>query len=279
MTYGYARVSTQEQNETRQLIALQNSGIEIHRIFVDKASGKDFMRPKYQEMRTLLKKGDFLIVQSLDRFGRSYDDIIDEWRYLVKTVGVDIRVLDMPLLDTKAGDGLVGKFVGDIVLQILSFVAEMERRKIKERQAQGIAIAKANGVKFGRPMTDVPPNLDEYIELYKSHVLSLRQAADKLGMARATFYRHATGLYKNRPAPPKKLDTTVFKPAQRPKLEKVEEKKPVDDGRPRPGKKPTVEWVMSLPPSERRQYAKDWTQDERLEAQRIEMKRIKGGYD
>lgn len=160
MIYGYARVSTVEQNEARQLIALKGAGVEEACILVDKASGKDFLRPKYQKLRRKLKKGDLLIVQSLDRFGRSYDDIISEWRYLVKEKGVDIQVLDMPLLDTRQGNGLVGKFVGDIVLQILSFVAEMERRKIKERQAQGIAAAKARGVRFGRPNVALPEGTD-----------------------------------------------------------------------------------------------------------------------
>lgn len=145
MTYGYVRVSTKEQIVDRQLIAMKAAGVA--NVLIDKASGKDFDRPQYKKLRKKLKRGDLLVIQSLDRFGRSYDDIIDEWRYLVKTVGVDVKVLDMPLLDTRQGEGLIGKFVSDIVLQILSFVAETERRKIKERQAQGIAAAKARGVR------------------------------------------------------------------------------------------------------------------------------------
>ena len=281
MTYGYARVSTVEQNEARQLYALQNSGIKIDHIFVDKASGKDFIRPKYQSMRALLKKGDFLIVQSLDRFGRSYDDIIDEWRYLVKTVGIDIKVLDMPLLDTKTGNGLVGKFVGDIVLQILSFVAEMERRKIKERQAQGIAIAKQKGIRFGRPKLILPPKFEESKALYLSHRLSLRDAADMAGMTSSTFHRHVTGWYDKQPSATRKENVAPIEekkvelskpPPSNPKPKK--EEKPIDDGGPRKGRKPTVAWVMNLPPAERKQYSVHWTPSERLEAKRIELRRI-----
>ena len=161
MTYGYVRVSTKEQVVDRQLVAVKTAGVA--NVLIDKASGKDFDRPQYQALRKTLKRGDLLVIQSLDRFGRSYDDIIDEWRYLVKTVGVDVKVLDMPLLDTRQGEGLIGRFVGDIVLQILSFVAEMERRKIKERQAQGIAAAKGRGVKFGRPRAELPDNMDELL--------------------------------------------------------------------------------------------------------------------
>ena len=176
MIYGYARVSSTDQNEARQLIALRSAGVK--NILVDKASGKDFDHPQYQLLRVKLRKGDLLVVQSLDRFGRSYDDIIDEWRYLVKTVGVDVRVLDMPLLDTRQGNGLVGKFVGDIVLQILSFCAETERQKIKERQAQGIAAARLRGVKFGRPTVARPE-------------VSMRGGAEMAGMSSSSFWREA----------------------------------------------------------------------------------------
>ena len=189
MTYGYARVSTVEQNEARQLIALKAAGVE--NILVDKASGKDFNRAQYQKLRAKLRKGDLLVVQSLDRFGRCYDDIIDEWRYLVKTVGVDVKVLDMPLLDTRQGEGLIGKFVSDIVLQILSFVAETERRKIKERQAQGIKCAKERGVKFGRPHVQLPDNMNELLVRYMNHELSLRKAALEAGLSATTFWHVA----------------------------------------------------------------------------------------
>ncbi len=189
MTYGYARVSTAEQNEARQLIALRAAGVKT--ILVDKASGKDFNRPQYQALRLKLRKGDLLVVQSLDRFGRRYDDIIDEWRYLVKTVGVDVKVLDMPLLDTRQGEGLIGRFVGDIVLQILSFVAETERMKIKERQAQGIKCAKERGVKFGRRPIALPENIDELIERYRDGEITVREAAEAANIGRATFWRAA----------------------------------------------------------------------------------------
>ena len=189
MTYGYARVSTAEQNEARQQIALKAAGVKT--ILVDKASGKDFNRPQYQALRLKLRKGDLLVVQSLDRFGRCYDDIIDEWRYLVKTVGVDVKVLDMPLLDTRQGNGLVGKFVGDIVLQILSFCAETERRKIKERQAQGIAAARLRGVKFGRPHVARPDNIGEILDHYRLGEVSLREAAEMAGMRSSSFWRDA----------------------------------------------------------------------------------------
>ena len=191
MTYGYVRVSTKEQIVDRQLVAMKAAGVT--NITIEKASGKDFDRPQYQSLKKKLKRGDLLVVQSLDRFGRNYDDIIDEWRYLVKSVGVDVKVLDMPLLDTRQGEGLIGRFVGDIVLQILSFVAETERMKIKERQAQGIKCAKERGVKFGRPMKKRPDNMDELLRLYGSGSLTLREAASEAGMSNASFHRAAVG--------------------------------------------------------------------------------------
>lgn len=266
MIYGYARVSTAEQNEARQLIALKAAGVKDALILVDKASGKDFLRPKYQALRARLKKGDLLIVQSLDRFGRSYDDIIDEWRYLVKTVGVDVKVLDMPLLDTRQGEGLIGRFVGDIVLQILSFVAEMERRKIKERQAQGIAAAKAREVRFGRPPVERPANLGELIRLYTSHRLSLREAAGDAGMSVSTFYREATRYGEGvRRTARSRVQVKVNTAA----VESAEPRAPAK------GERPSVAWVMSLPATERWQYAKNWTAAERREA--INIEKTRGG--
>lgn len=191
MTYGYVRVSTKEQIVDRQLAAMKTAGVT--NITIEKASGKDFDRPQYQTLKKKLVRGDLLVVQSLDRFGRNYDDIIDEWRYLVKTVGVDVKVLDMPLLDTRQGEGLIGRFVGDIVLQILSFVAETERMKIKERQAQGIKCAKERGVKFGRPRAKLPDNMDELLRLYGSGRLTLREAASEAGMSNSSFHRAAAG--------------------------------------------------------------------------------------
>jgi DNA invertase Pin-like site-specific DNA recombinase len=191
MTYGYVRVSTKEQVVDRQLAAMKAAGVT--NILIDKASGKDFDRPQYKKLRKKLKRGDLLVIQSLDRFGRSYDDIIDEWRYLVKTVGVDVKVLDMPLLDTRQGEGLIGKFVSDIVLQILSFVAETERRKIKERQAQGIKCAKERGVRFGRRPVTLPDNIGELIARYRNGEITVREAADAANIGRATFWRVANG--------------------------------------------------------------------------------------
>ena len=202
MTYGYVRVSTKEQIVDRQLVAMKAAGVT--NVTVEKASGKDFNRPQYLALKKRLVRGDLLVVQSLDRFGRNYDDIIDEWRYLVKTVGVDVKVLDMPLLDTRQGEGLIGKFVSDIVLQILSFVAETERRKIKERQAQGIKCAKERGVKFGRPHVQLPDNMNELLVRYMNHELSLRKAALAAGLSATTFWhvaRSAGALRPRRRAP------------------------------------------------------------------------------
>ena len=189
MTYGYVRVSTKEQVVDRQLVAMKTAGVA--NVLIDKASGKDFERPQYKKLRRKLKRGDLLVIQSLDRFGRSYDDIIDEWRYLVKTVGVDVKVLDMPLLDTRQGEGLIGRFVGDIVLQILSFVAETERLKIKERQAQGIKCAKERGVRFGRPKAVLPANMEEILSRYMNGDLTIRSAADAANIGSSTFWRVA----------------------------------------------------------------------------------------
>lgn len=151
MEYGYARVSTKEQNEQRQVLALTRFGIRPCRIFVDKQSGKNFDRVQYQQLLRKLNSGDTLVVQSIDRLGRNYEEILQQWRVLTKDMGVDLVVLDMPLLDTRRGKDLMGTFLSDIVLQILSFVAENERSSIHQRQSDGIAAAKARGVKFGRP--------------------------------------------------------------------------------------------------------------------------------
>ena len=247
MVYGYVRVSTAEQHVDRQLVALKAAGVAD--ILIDKASGADFLRPRYQELRQKLRKGDLLVVQSLDRFGRNYDEIIDEWRHIVKTVGADVKVLDMPLLDTRQGNGLVGKFVADIVLQILSFVAETERRKIKERQAQGIAAAKARGGKFGRPRKVLPDNAEAVAQRLRDGYLTIRAAAKELGISKSAAFRlvgnrgiaHSHG--GRRPAATASTATSV-------------------------------DWVMSLPHSERWQYAKHWTPAERKRAIEIEKRRM-----
>lgn len=190
MTYAYARVSTKDQNEARQIAAFEAAGITRDAIYVDHESGKDFNRASYQKIRSLINSGDLLVVHSLDRFGRNYDMIIDEWRYLTKTVGADVRVLDMPILDTTQGTGLVGKFISDIVLQILSFVAENERTKIRERQAQGIKAAHERGVRFGRPRIYTRTAAFERAEKdVASGVVSVDKAALMCGMSSTTFRR------------------------------------------------------------------------------------------
>lgn len=154
--FGYIRVSTREQNEDRQLIALREVGVEDKNIYIDKQSGKDFKRPQYKKLLRKLKKDDLIYIKSIDRLGRNYEEILQQWRYLTKDKGIDIVVLDMPLLDTRRGKDLMGTFLSDIVLQVLSFVAENERTNIRQRQAEGIAAAKARGVKFGRTPKPLP---------------------------------------------------------------------------------------------------------------------------
>jgi len=162
--YGYVRVSSLDQNEERQLIEMKKLGIPEERIFKDKQSGKDFDRPNYKRLVRKLKKGDLLYILSIDRLGRNYEEIQSQWRYLTREKEVDIAVIDMPLLDTRRGKDLMGTFLADIVLQILSFVAQNERENIRKRQAQGIAAAKANGMKFGRPTLDVPKDFNLIVE-------------------------------------------------------------------------------------------------------------------
>ena len=163
--YGYIRVSSKDQNEDRQLIALNEVGVERKNIYLDKKSGKDFDRPQYKKLLRKLKKDDLLYIKSIDRLGRSYEEILQQWRILTKEKGIDIVVLDMPLLDTRRGKDLMGTFLSDIVLQVLSFVAENERTNIKQRQAESIAAAKAKGVKFGRPPLPLP---DNFYEVHKA---------------------------------------------------------------------------------------------------------------
>ena len=189
MKYGYIRVSSRDQNEIRQMIELEKEGLD--RIFVDKQSGKDFNRPKYQELLTVLNEGDVVCVTSIDRLGRNYRDIQEEWRKLVYHRKVDIYVLDMPLLDTRIGKDLMGTFVSDLILQILSFVAESERNNIRKRQAEGIAAAKSRGVKFGRPKLVLPDSFFDEVLLYKKGLVTSREAAAVCGMAQSTFVKKA----------------------------------------------------------------------------------------
>lgn len=192
--YGYIRVSSRDQNDDRQRIALQKMNVSEKNIFIDIQSGKNFERPSYKCMVQRLKKDDLLYIKSIDRLGRNYEEVLEQWRMLTKEKGVDIVVLDMPLLDTRRGKDLMGTFLSDIVLQVLSFVAENERTNIKQRQAEGIAAAKARGVKFGRPPLPYPDNFNEIHNNWRNKKITLRQAANACGMPIGTFYDKARKL-------------------------------------------------------------------------------------
>lgn len=192
--YGYVRVSSTDQNEGRQLVEMRRAGVDDSRIYKDKQSGKDFNRPNYKRLLKKLKKGDLLYVMSIDRLGRNYEEIQNQWRYLTREKEVDIAILDMPLLDTRNGKDLMGTFLADIVLQVLSFVAQNERENIRSRQAQGIAVAKKNGVKFGRPTFDLPENFSEVAHMWKNKQISAVNAAQMCGMGLSTFYNKAKEL-------------------------------------------------------------------------------------
>lgn len=189
--YGYVRVSTREQNEDRQLIALKELGIEDMNIFIDKQSGKDFERPKYKSLLKKLKVDDLLCVKSIDRLGRNYEEILEQWRVLTKKKKVDIMVLDMPLLDTRRGKDLMGTFLSDIVLQVLSFVAENERKNIRQRQKEGIEAAKLRGVQFGRPERPLPDNFGQVCSRWLYKEITGKEAARICNMPMSTFYRKA----------------------------------------------------------------------------------------
>lgn len=193
--YGYIRVSSRDQNEDRQTMAFQELSIPEKNIFIDKQSGKDFDRPSYKRMVRRMKKDDLLYIKSIDRLGRNYEEIQEQWRVLTKEKGIDIVVLDMPLLDTRRGKDLMGTFLSDIVLQVLSFVAENERTNIRQRQAEGIAAAKARGVRFGRPPCPLPESFHEAYQLWKSGKLSGTAAAKACGMPLSTF-RYRSEVYK-----------------------------------------------------------------------------------
>ena len=189
--YGYIRVSSKDQNEDRQLIALHGRGVKDDYIYIDKKSGKDFNRPQYKKLMKKLKPGDLLMIQSIDRLGRNYEEVQNQWRVLTKEKEVDICVIDMPLLDTRQGKDLLGTFIADLVLQILSFVAQNEREYIRKRQAEGIAAAKAKGVKFGRKPLPLPDNFHEVHRAWRSKKLTLKQAAAACNMPVGTFYGKA----------------------------------------------------------------------------------------
>ena len=195
MIYGYIRVSTREQNEDRQLIALREMAVPEANLFIDKQSGKDFQRPQYKKLVRKLKKDDLLYIKSIDRLGRNYEEIQNQWRVLTKDKGVDIVVLDMPLLDTRRGKDLMGTFLSDIVLQVLSFVAENERTNIRQRQAEGIAAARARGVKFGRPPRPLPENYHSAYQRWKAGAITGTAAARECGMPLSTF-RYRAEIYE-----------------------------------------------------------------------------------
>lgn len=187
--YGYVRVSSTDQNEDRQLVAMAEAKILTKNIYIDKQSGKDFERPQYKRLVRRLKAGDLLYILSIDRLGRNYEDIQKQWRILTKEIGVDICVIDMPLLDTRNGKDLMGTFIADLVLQILSFVAQNERENIRKRQAQGIAAAKAKGVKFGRPEAPIPEDFQKIIRDWDKGKISTAEALQLCNMSESTFYR------------------------------------------------------------------------------------------
>lgn len=195
--YGYIRVSAKDQNEERQLIALKELDVNLDRIFMDKQSGKDFQRPQYKKMVRELKKKDLLYIKSIDRLGRNYSEILEQWRILTKERGVDIVVLEMPLLDTRRGKDLMGTFLSDIVLQVLSFVAENERSNIKQRQAEGIAAAKARGVQFGRPKIEMPDNFMQLVSQWENKKIRLSYVLEVCQISKATFYRRLNQCRQN----------------------------------------------------------------------------------
>ena len=194
-TYGYIRVSSKDQNEERQLIALHGKGVKDDCIYIDKKSGKDFNRPQYKKLMKKLKPGDLLMIQSIDRLGRNYEEVQNQWRVLTKEKDVDICVIDMPLLDTRQGKDLLGTFIADLVLQILSFVAQNEREYIRKRQAGGIAAAKAKGIRFGRVPKPLPENFHAVYQRWKSREITGTAAAKECGMPLSTF-RYRAEIYE-----------------------------------------------------------------------------------
>ena len=187
-TYGYARVSSIDQNEDRQLLALEEMGITSDNIFIDKLSGKDFKRPQYLRLINLLQVGDLLYITSIDRLGRNYDEILEQWRTLTKTKKIDIVVIDMPLLDTRREKNLLGTLITDLVLQLLSFVAQSERENIRTRQAEGIAIAQQKGVQFGRPKKPLPDDFGILVKRWEKREIDTTEALQICNMSRSTFY-------------------------------------------------------------------------------------------
>lgn len=187
--YGYVRVSSTDQNEDRQMLALRKQNIAEKNIYIDKLSGKDFNRPSYKRLIRKLQAGDLLYILSIDRLGRNYEEIQNQWRVLTKEIGADICVIDMPLLDTRQGKDLMGTFIADLVLQILSFVAQNERENIRKRQLQGIAAAKARGVRFGRPEKGLPPEFVSLVKQWEKKKITLTEVLKQCKISESTFYR------------------------------------------------------------------------------------------
>lgn len=187
--YGYIRVSSTDQNEDRQRLAMARAEVPEKDIYLDKQSGKDFERPQYKRLVKKLRPGDLLCILSIDRLGRNYEEIQRQWRLLTKELGVDICVLDMPLLDTRSGKDLMGTFIADLVLQILSFVAQNERESIRTRQAQGIAAARARGVHLGRPVMAAPENFGKIVRAWEERTITFQEALGRSGLRQSTFYR------------------------------------------------------------------------------------------
>ena len=187
--YAYVRVSSVDQNEERQLVAMREKQVPEENIYIDKQSGKDFERPQYQRLISRLQSGDLLYLLSIDRLGRNYVEIQNQWRILTKEIGIDICVIDMPLLDTRQHKDLMGTFIADLVLQILSFVSQSERENIRKRQAQGIAAAKARGVHMGRPEKKAPGDFPEIVKAWEKNKITLREAVERSGLGKTTFYR------------------------------------------------------------------------------------------
>ncbi len=187
--YGYCRVSDKDQNEARQLSAMQEAGVDERFILVDKQSGKDFQRPQYQILKNALRENDLLIIKSIDRLGRNYKEIIKEWQEITQEIKADIKVLDMSLLDTTLHKDLLGTFISDLILQVLAYVAQQERENIKARQAEGITVAKANGKHLGRPKAEYPEKWEEIYQDWKSEKITATKAMEILDMKRTTFYK------------------------------------------------------------------------------------------
>lgn len=194
--YGYCRVSSRDQNEDRQLIAMREMEVPEENVFVDKQSGKDFNRPEFKRLMTKIQPNDLIVVKSIDRLGRNYGEIQEQWKQITKDRKVDLYVIDMPMLDTRREKNLLGTFISDLVLTLLSYVAENERVNIRQRQAEGIAAAKARGVQFGRKPRDLPDNFDEMRERWRRKEISVTQAAKECGMPQTTFYERVRKLEK-----------------------------------------------------------------------------------